>query len=45
MVLAARVAGSLVGVASLPTVVRIGPFDDPAYAEQLATASIALCRC
>ena len=32
------VARSAVGLAGLPTIVAIGPFDDPAHAEQLAAA-------
>jgi glycosyltransferase involved in cell wall biosynthesis len=37
-----RDARSLVGLADLPTIVAVGPFDDRAHAQQLAAAFIAV---
>lgn len=37
-------ARSLVGLTGLPTIVATGPFDDPAHAQQLAAAFIAVRR-
>jgi glycosyltransferase involved in cell wall biosynthesis len=37
-------ARAFVGLADIPTIVAMGPFDDGAYAQQLATAFIAVRR-
>jgi len=37
-------ARSLVGLTGLPTIVALGPFDDPVHAQQLASAFIAVRR-